>query len=78
MLFGICFAFPSEPSPEELELAKEYLVGELCNTVRKLAKEYPEEFFIIKDTRDFPIHNSVKTIAAKLDAPTISEKLKEE
>lgn len=70
--FGNYQAFNIQPTTEQIELAKEKIVNDLCDEVRRLSKEHPEQFFIIKDTSNFPIDNSVLTIGAKLIAPTIS------
>ena len=74
MEFGIFQAFAYKPPAELLEAAKEKMVEQLCDEIRRLSKEYPEEFFITKDTSDFPFDNSVLTIGAKVIAPTISQK----
>lgn len=74
--FGTFEAFCFKATTEQLEMAKEKIVNFLCDEIRRLSKEYPEEFFIIKDTSDFPIDNSVLTIGAKLIAPTISNQNK--
>lgn len=75
-VFGNYEATDRIPSTEEIEKAKERVVEKLCEEIRKLSKEYPEEFFIIHDAADFPfpIGNTVMTIGAKLIAPTIKNK----
>ena len=77
MMIGSYRGFYCEPSKEELEESKKILVEELCEDIRRIAKEYPEEFFIINDTRDFPIGITGKTIGVKIDVPTVSHKIKE-
>ena len=72
--FGTFEAFGFKPTAEQLEMSKEKIVNYLCDEIRRLSKEYPEEFFITKETSHFPIDTSVLTIGAKLIAPTISNK----
>lgn len=72
--FGTYQAFAFEPTTEQLETAKGVIVEELCNEIRRLSQEHPEEFFITKDTRNSPIDNSVLTIGAKLIVPNMKIK----
>ena len=72
--FGTWEAFVFDPTTEQIEMAKEKIVNWLCDEIRRVSKEYPNEFFIVKDTRHFPLDTSVLTIGAKLIAPTLSIK----
>lgn len=74
MYFGNYVAFDKVPTKEEIDEAREKIVERLCDEIRCLSKEYPEEFFIVKDVSQFPIDKIVMTIGAKLDAPTIQNK----
>jgi hypothetical protein len=61
-----------------MEKAKEKILEDICNELRRISKKYPEEFFIIKDTRDFPIDNTAMTIGAKVLIPSATNKELEE
>ena len=73
-IFGHYLGFENTPTEEEMEAAKETVVEVLCDAIRRLSRTYPEEFFIIKDTSNFPVGSMVCTVGAKLIAPTIEEK----
>ena len=73
-IFGHYLGFENTPTKEEMEVAKEAVVEALCGEIRRLSNTYPEEFFIIEDTSNFPVGSMVCTVGAKLIAPTIEEK----
>ena len=61
-----------EASEEEIALMKDVVVEEICNEIRKIAKER-DDFFIIKTGARFPgIDEAVVTIvSAKFELPTV-------
>lgn len=70
--FGVYRLFTSEDTKEKIETAKAEMVEELCDEIRRLSKEYPEEFFITKNIRKSPIDEFDLSIGAKLIIPTIT------
>ena len=61
-----------EASEEEIALMKDTLVEEICNEIRKIAKER-DDFFIIKVGARFPgvDEEIVTTVGAKFELPTV-------
>jgi hypothetical protein len=63
-----------EASDEEIALMKDTVVEEICNEIRKIAKER-DDFFIIKRGANLPGLDDtiVTTVAAKYILPTVKE-----
>ena len=74
-MFGEFIAFLDEPTTKDITKARKTLVKKMCRVIKKLAKDYPEEFFIEKDCRQFP-GGTVYTVGAKLSVPYMSSDLK--
>ena len=71
-LGGNYVGIPGVASEEEIALMKEKVVEEVCNEIRRIAKER-EDFFIIKTGARFPgLDDSIHTtVAAKFVLPTV-------
>ena len=70
--------FYRKPSHEEMEKAKEKVLNDICDGIRTLANENPEEFFIIKEIKDFPVTNAIMSVGAKVFVPSATNKEIEE
>lgn len=64
-------------SEEEIALAKEMVVEEICKEIRKIANER-EDFFIIKQGARFPglFDEIITTVGAKFILPTVKSDTK--
>ena len=75
-MFGQCIFFLDFPTDKAIKKARKKLVKSMCGTIKRLAKEYPEKFFIQKDCRDFIISPMVYSVGTKLSVPHMSSDLK--
>ena len=71
-MFGDYVALHNEHSKEEIKEAREKVVEDLCNAIRRIADECPEDFFIEKDIE------GLHTIGAKLVVPYMPSEPKKE
>ena len=71
-MFGQCIFFLDFPT----EKARKKLVKSMCGEIKRLAKEYPENFFIQKDCRGFIMDPVVYSVGTKLSVPHMSSDLK--
>lgn len=71
-LGGCYLSIEGEASEEEIARMKEAVVEQMCEDIRKLARER-EDFFIIKKGERFPgLDNTIiTTVAAKYILPTV-------
>ena len=70
-IFGTFVGLHKEGS-EEIKLAREKVVDGLCCAIRRIARDYPEDFFIEKDI------DGLHTIGAKLIVAYMSSEPKKE
>ena len=63
-------------SEEEIALMKVAVVEEICNEIRKIAKER-DDFFIVKQGERFPglSNEEMTTVGAKFQLPTVKTKI---
>ena len=71
--FGCYVELDEPPIEEELRVSKQIVVELLCDEIKRLAKEEPDQFFMLY--RNCP--EGKMTLGAKLVAPTVKiDKLK--
>lgn len=74
-MFGEYESFCVMPSKEDIYAARRRIVQNLCNEVKRLARECPEEFFVEKEVTGLSFMTpAVYTVGAKLIAPTVRNK----
>lgn len=70
-MFGDYVALSSE-TETEIEAVRKTIVDDLCDEIRRIARKYPEDFFIEKDIE------GLHTIGAKLVVPYMPSEPKKE
>lgn len=75
-MFGEYVSICGEATIKVIKKARKTLVKNMCREIKRLAKDYPEEFFIEKDCRQFPVGVAVYTVGAKLVVPNMPRQLK--
>lgn len=70
-IFGDYVAMDSE-TEIETKMVRKTVVDDLCDEIRRIARDYPEDFFLEKDI------DGIHTIGAKLIVPYMSSEPKKE
>lgn len=74
-LGGCYLATEGEASEEEIARMKEAVVEQMCEDIRKLARER-KDFFIIKNGERLPgLDNTITTVAVKYMLPTVKDNI---
>lgn len=73
IMIGDYVCIRGEATDEALNAAKDELLNNICEEIRKIAAQKPDEFFIIKKQMPVgPLGEECDTVACKLILPTVS------
>ncbi len=71
LIIGKVIFVPDKVDKKEINRYKEQLADEFIDEIRNVIKNHWDEFFIVKDSKFFPIEEKRISIAVKILFPTI-------